>query len=1428
MISAIVTFLGEKLLDKTFDGSLDKAIDYVTKQNLVKEFNKLKETIIKELESENQEQSFYEDLHKVILETRIIDLIFNLSYTMTNLTIEERKKCIIDCITEYSKVKGISVYNTLLIQEKILSKFECCFDRINHPSEESRKIINSIISRMANSEEIINGISDKISSDINDIKEELEELRGKLLVGDVDINYLSNLTKSSFENLGVRFNKEFNVDVELTDTLSKFCLTRKTISSLYEDLKEIRSATWQLSCLIDNGLIAKIDLLIENILDEKIFDYNLMKSDFDNFSEKVFKELNKKYEKQTDNLYKSNEYYYFRKLENGNFNLEKYREAFNSCTLIVTGSAGIGKSHSIAHFCNEVFYSDNKLCIFVLGQHLNDLNNPVEMIERTLHIPYTLQRFLDELEKIALFNKTIVPFVVEGINEGRHSEIWRESFAGIISIFERYKWIKLIISIRTTYIEKCLPSDYKEKDNILVVEHKGFENDSIEAVKKFFVFYEISIPTFPILYSEYYNPLFLHTLCKTLKKLDNKRLITEYSSFNDIFEKYIEVIENEIARKMDYNKALKLVKRITDKIIEYSLKNNNRYGIDMGKFYEIVHEATNQFGLNCSTLVQLMFKEGLFYSEIVSYESEEYVQFAYERYHNMLAARYILDNFSTKDEIVISLNNGLLKEYLVKPHSGITEELFIMIPDKFSIEVLSFITEEVAVKNLDNYINSLLWRNKSSILVEDTKELLNKYVVRRKYYSDKFIKTLFILSPVENHPLNILFLQSHLERMPISIRDSFLGDVLYEGYRVNITLRNLVSFCFTSAIFDCSKESIRLMSFMLSWSLASTDLKYRNSVIRALVVLFENNIQLVKVVIINFKVVNDPYIKEGIYCAIYGAVLRSRNFSSEITNIVNDIYNDIFKGDEVYPNILVRDYAREIIEYANINSVEIAFDIEDVRPPYNCGWYENIPTQQEIDDFGYDYRDKNVDRKMFSANQIISSMTTNTGDKHMMYGDFGRYVFEGWVRPWNYHFVEQDLSNIVTKEIFNTLGYDPELHGDFDMMVKSYNRHYNECERIGKKYQRIASYELISKLSDNFPAGEIEYVYSEEYMKKKNNEFEKFLSGLYETSDYTEDTNDDIEKDLTRDEDIVDSDAENEIEEECEDYRKKVFNECPYEGPWQIGVRGIDPTIILNKFTTNGKNYLESIFNIPFISSEEWACCNSSEPKENDILFLKVKDEEFVVLEMYSSWYSGRYRLDERPYQYFVKAIALLVERERVHDLINDEQIKGYCSNKNNYEMHEVYAREYPWSPSYISFKNEIKSDYGDEIKCYIETGVSYHSHNPNPNDEEYEVKSYSMPSEYIIEKLGLKQIEDGKWYDKEGNLIACDMIFEGYKSMLVIHKNSLIKLLEDNNLAILWAMYTEKEGGKCHYSQRKVVGLINNKFEENLFETESWMSRFH
>jgi hypothetical protein len=317
------------------------------------------------------------------------------------------------------------------------------------------------------------------------------------------------------------------------------------------------------------------------------------------------------------------------------------------------------------------------------------------------------------------------------------------------------------------------------------------------------------------------------------------------------------------------------------------------------------------------------------------------------------------------------------------------------------------------------------------------------------------------------HYYNADRLHKYLMQFTLADRDSIWTIYLHDQYHQETAMFRLIDWArLEEDKLYLSSASRLLAAKALAWLFTSTNIAFRDSATKALVVLLENNISTITELLAEFKNVNDPYVFERIFAAAYGAVLRSDKLEG-LMGLSKHIVETIFRDEEVYPNVLVRDYARNIVEYAHCKRCVSLEDISIIRPPYRSSFPSSFPTNDEIDAYKYDYNSEGFKDYLWGQNSILSSMVTEHGRGTCSYGDFGRYTFQSALYGWP-DFDPNDLSNYACKLIFKEYGYDVEKHGEFDRHASSGDRHKNRKERIGKKYQWIALYEVLARISDNY------------------------------------------------------------------------------------------------------------------------------------------------------------------------------------------------------------------------------------------------------------------------------------------------------------------------------------------------------------------------
>lgn len=86
---------------------------------------------------------------------------------------------------------------------------------------------------------------------------------------------------------------------------------------------------------------------------------------------------------------------------------------------------------------------------------------------------------------------------------------------------------------------------------------------------------------------------------------------------------------------------------------------------------------------------------------------------------------------------------------------------------------------------------------------------------------------------------------------------------------------------------------------------------------------------------------------------------------------------------------------------------------------------------------------------------------------------------------------------------------------------------------------------------------------------------------------------------------------------------------------------------------------------------------------------------------------------------------------------------------------------------------------------------------------------------------MKLEQLEDGKWFDSAGKLVAVNITVDGYHAALLINQTAILYIVKNSNLKLVWGIYTEKQEKDIHYETRKAAQWNGEKFEIQQYQEE-------
>lgn len=1245
---------------------------------------------------------------------------------------------------------------------------------------------------------------------------------GKYYFDDHNISHewFVNRASITVDILGERFNAEFNVDTEASRDLSIFLQDRYALD-YYNGKKrnlieEVASLRWKFDDMykyarkLSEFVISIPDVNSENICDVEKWqemistafenDINEIEAKLADAQNEYEKIKNRDKNKETrlkiyiEKLKQLKELFYWLELP------EIERNLLNKKFLVVEGKAGMGKTQLFANETISLLDANEDALLIIGSDCLSDINI-FEQLKNNLRLNLDFEELIDILDVIGEINGKTVPILIDALNESWKPQLWKSVLPILYKKVSEKNNVRLAISFRSEYQDVILPERFLESDNVVQIEHRGFRDNLFEASKQFLAYYGIPFTPLHMFTADIYNPLFLTLYCKTYQG-DEAELPVLYERILKNANNKVHMNLKKAIESAGYDETENLVFPVIEAISKMTLSSGRRH-FEKSEIESL--EIWTTLGLAPRSFITQLLRENILHD----YESggKTYVYFSFDQMNDYFSAKTILSMLQTEEEIkkyvhehVLDIANGEVRNWGGKDLFVHVCALYATKFRKECIDIIDVIDDESDRMDLFRaYIESFEWRSEIYLNISELLELCNRYFIEPAVLWNSFINN----SVKQNHLLNADNLYKVLKQYSVSKRD-YLWTIFINGKTTDDDrIAQLIEIYNKGEVLEVSdKEQIRLLLILFSWVLTSSNRWLRDTTSKAMIEILKNHFEYTEYLLNLFSDVNDPYIIQRLYGIAFGACVKRNSENKEIfKSLVEFVFKDIFDKDMVYPDILLRDYARLIIERYLIEypDEEKDYEIEKIKPSYKSMPIPDIEDQK--------YQDKDFKKGLFFIQH--SMQFEGIG----IYGDFGRYVFQSALR--NFEVDDYKIFNYAMYYIINELGYKGDLFDDYDSFVGrfSYDRHrVLKTERIGKKYQWITMYNILARISDYYP------------MKNRfSMEEERVLyDGPWEP--YVKDFDPTL----------------NEHNLSCDD--------APY-------FQQVDNHI---KKSIQEKNYVKDDMTF---DEDKWVKSSSIfwKYQKDDLLLTDDAGNQWIVLSKYADTGREDLAFDKLLiwnwlYGYFVTDQQLTILKEYTNKKVN-------LINSDIAEIPEsytLYNREYPWSSgsksvldwqwktmeletgetklvesiveepqfswvdtllkAYSGEEGDVKAEQESEKKIdefNIPTVTkTYKREEPvtiklerilNATqdllwEEEFdaskeEVLSYSHPCAELINTLELRQNKyDGYYYDVNNELIAFDTDLTNQKAGLIIRKDALDKFLKLKKFHLVWFVNASKE----------------------------------
>ena len=1105
--------------------------------------------------------------------------------------------------------------------------------------------------------------------------------------------WFENELKVAIENAGTRYSPELNVELpiaQIFETLGRTKIFYNNLKSIAgKIIKEYRHATsskLEKEINADHSLlktsidkISKILINIEKIeqpdLDLEAINKNIK------ICEQIIEEiLSRIYEiklqiepTNTDPSGHNNEPrykyspYHFRNLQDLLSKLEAMSKSnswlvTNTGALLLKGDAGTGKTHL---FCDvaEKRVQNKQPTILIHGGHLKD-GNPEQQILNELDVVGTFEDFLQSLESVAQARNCRVLFMIDALNEGDGMQIWPNHLSGLLGKFSRYSWIGVALSVRTTYEEDTIPSEISS-DKLSKFTHGGFGDVQDDAMKIFFDNNGIQQPSVPLFIPEFSNPLFLKILCQGLRNKGLTKIPKGLNGITSVYEFFIDTINEKICKinYLDYHKHQKKVHKAIGTMVElFNTKDSSFVKYDEAdNALQSIHLSTTK----SKSLLHHLISEGILNEDVTTDESKERIQvvrFAYERLADNLLVSTILKNVKNKSQLPNLFNKKgkftkyFESEYALNHYKGIVDAISIQIPEKFGIELIQIKSRSIHPVIIESFIDSFVWRHPSSIK-KSTQTLVEKKIMNDGLYRNRLLQELLRISVEPQNRLNASYLNKYLKNMDLPTRDSLWSIFLHEKFlSENSIVKTCIRWARVGNNANLDLDSRYLLAILLSWFLTSSDRVLRDTATKSLVSLLFKHLDIVQKILREFNKCDDPYVVERLFAVAYGCVMKSDD-KNQIKSLANETFSLIFKKGTPPLNLLLRDHAKNIIDYAVSKEIEIDIDHNKIQIPYKSDWIE-YPTEKQIEKLRK--KIESAPERARGGQSIFYSLGVmgdfylytiggnsnyfdwsnvpllkNGKSRGTIFKEFEDSITEKQEISWkNYYKIttEKDsLQRIKKEDRQHAFGFTFE-DNEFDDVVKNYRDQFYELLTLRQKgifSKDIESY-LENCFTRNYTPEEFDLKQFANWIIKKVFDLgwstEKFGSfDMYVEGQQGSRSTNKLERMGKKYQWIAFEELLARVSDNFEflnEYGEQPFRS--YEGTWQLWERDIDPSLIIHKtYRTRGSDQT-SCWWIPFDydawetqSDLDWLKDSTDLPDFKSILqVINPKDEsEWLVLQ---------------------------------------------------------------------------------------------------------------------------------------------------------------------------------------------------------------------
>lgn len=749
-------------------------------------------------------------------------------------------------------------------------------------------------------------------------------------------------------------------------------------------------------------------------------------------------------------------------LKDGDFNRLKIKEAKNLC---LVGRAGSGKTHSL---CEYSLKNHDKANIYLFfGTNFNIYESAINHIKEVVCEELSFDDYNQGLRE----KNRYAVVVIDALNEGLGCSYWNNHLGALRTELERHDHFRLIVSVRMPFDKEL--NDLAESSHWHFHYIEGFK-DAEQAIDTYFREYKIDRRYWSQKVEAFKNPLFLKIFCEAFHSMSSdERLKVNKQT---LYKRYVAKKNGQVSDLVNEDLELNIADKYLSKLAHYSVYYGHFNPITRGKARQYAKRVA-PYRLWDQDLLHACLTANLLLDDR-SHTGESAVMFEYENLGDYYKAEELLKSKMDTSEILGWIDNE--RKYLEKTPEEPSEKFRSAVKALFDCWYHN--GKDISGEKLIQKGGSL-------------NDLYYESLMETDIPPQQLVKTLLQLDHDEVNPLRLI--QKFEE---VTLEETMKIHEKLKAYQT-VGSRDLIWTRYVNQMYEMYgdeyigevpieqdhtlevSEDEKLYLICITWMLSSSHPKFRALIVRKLRKILNIHQTLILWLAELFDGINDPYVVGGLYCAICGVVLPSRD-KKLVSSIADYIFHQYYEHEESVPqDLIVRQWTLKIIEKAYCLDKSCDY-WKRIKTPFATHPFDEkeIPDYYEVKEqrgyFGLQQGSIMMHNSIYSF-EDFNRYIIGTNSRHSS-SDFFKLTEEGKFQG----VLLNDIMAEMAYYIMNVFGWNDKL-GYLDNGKYSPDRSHNDQERIGKKFQWLAYYRVYARLMDTCRTSKDQYYYGDEAEEDK-------------------------------------------------------------------------------------------------------------------------------------------------------------------------------------------------------------------------------------------------------------------------------------------------------------------------------------------------------